>query len=630
MTVEVFDLETYLISPNVPCPKMVCCAYENRVLVPWEGESPYALFDRLVRSPDLIVNHNVVGFDLAIVAVESPTLFVPIWEKLRAGLVRDTQIREQLYRIAKGEARYEIQEEDAEEDEPAVKTRFDLAATAQRWLGEHVEKKDTFRLKYGELFNVPLAEWPAEAISYPVRDVDVTRRVWDAQCKAIGPGDLPDEHDRCLRAWALKLTSMWGVRTHADFVDRLRADLSKREADGIAELLPTECFRVGGTKKKPKYVRTASVVRARVEAAYAASGEEVPKTKKGATSTSRKTKVESGDPILYHLAEVERVSKIRSGFVPVLEIGTKYPIHAGYNVLVASGRGSCRSPNWQQLPKWPGVRECVVARPGHVFAVADFEMAELCSMAQVCIDLVGFSVLGEQINAGLKPIMAFAAKLAGCTYDEALVRYRQNDPDIKKARQDSKAALYGLPGYMQPKKLKFTANAQGNSMTLERAQTLSREWRAEYPEFPAYFDYVKAQIGHHFGATGTITQLRSGRLRGGCNLPEACNTYFQGLMGDAAMEAHYNVTEECYLVRDSALYGSRPVWFVHDESAVETPIAQAPEAAERLVEVMALTARKWLPDIKIGAEPILLHRWSKEAKPKRVNGVLIPSDESVW
>ncbi len=419
---------------------------------------------------------------------------------------------------------------------------------------------------------------------------------------------------------------MWGVRTKKELVERLKVDLTKREADGIVELLPTGMYRTGGTKKAPKIVRTTSVIRQRVVDAYAVLGEPVPLTKKEQISTSRKTKVESGDPVLYRLSEVERVSKIKSGFIPVLEMGTQYPIHAGYNVLVASGRGSCRGPNWQQIPKWPGVRETVTAREGQAYVVADLEMAELCGMSQVCIDLVGFSVLGEQINAGIKPIMAFAGKLAGCTYEEAIARYKQGDPEIKKMRQDSKAALYGLPGFMQPKKLRFTANAQGNPMTLERAQQLSREWKTEYPEFPAYFDYVKNQIGHEFGSRGTITQLRSGRVRGGCNLPEACNSYFQGLIGDAAMEMHYNVTEECYLKADSDLYGSRPVWFVHDEIALESPIEKAANAAERLKVVMEETGKKWLPDVWPRTEPAIMYHWSKEAHPKRVSGKLVPSD----
>jgi DNA polymerase I-like protein with 3'-5' exonuclease and polymerase domains len=631
---EIFDLETFVGNVNVPVPQMVCCAYEDRILVPWEGESPYKLFERLILGPECITNHNIEGFDLAVVAVECPHLFVPIWEKLKAGLVRCTQIREQLYRIAKGEARY-VDEDEEEESEGVVtrKTEFSLQATAWRWLKIKVEKEDTYRLKYGTLYRVPLKDWPADARTYPVNDVTITRQVDVKQRAAIraefGVDEMPDEHARNLRAWSLKLMSCWGIRTHREYVERLKKDLTKREAEGIAELVPHDIYRIGGTKKAPKYVRTTQVIRDRVISAYAGLSEAVPLTKKGQVSTSRKTKVESGDPILYRLAEVEKVSKIKSAFIPVLESGTEYPISAGYKPLVASGRGACVKPNWQQLPKWPGVRECVVARPGRVFAVADFEMAELCSMAQVFLDMVGFSVLAEQINAGKKPIMAFAAKLAGMSYEEAMEEYKKDSKHsfIAKMRQDSKAAMYGIPGIMRAKKLAFTANAQGNPMTVQRAEQLIREYEHEYLEFPRYVQLVKSYVGYDFGDRGTVVQLRSNRIRGGCTLPEACNTYFQGLMGDAAMEAQYNVTEECFLDRSSALYGSRPVWFVHDELACEVPEDRASEAAERMAHVMVSTARKWLPDVKIEAEPVLMYKWSKEAKAKKIDGKLVPWDE---
>lgn len=636
MTTLAVDCETFLIAPGMPAPQSVCWAWSDSatLLVPWSGPSPYDRIRQALDAGDTLVGHNF-AYDLSVAAVESPDLLPRIFEGLESGQLRCTMVREQLIRIARGEGHFvvEAEGEDADEDAKATRTRFDLASCSWRWLRHFVKKQDTWRKRYGELYRVPLDQWPAEAIAYPLTDVEITKRVYDAQqayIDASHAGTLPDERPQTMYDWALKLISLWGVRSDAEAVAVLKAKFEKVQADAIAALLPKGIFRVGGTKRAPKFVKTMSVIRERVTEAYAAQGEEPPRTKKGAVSTATKTLREANHPDLKTLAEALGSMKLLSSFIPVLESGRERPICASYNVLVESGRTSCRKPNMQQLPKFPGVRETIVARPGYVFAVVDYVGAELVGQGQMCIDLLGFSVLAEQLNAGIKPMMAFAAKLAGVSYEEAVSAYKdKSDPlnaKIKHCRQVSKITVYGAAGAMQAKKLAAAMQAAGLDVSRFDAQGYLKFWESTYPEFPAFFRYIKSIVGSEFGDKGTITQLRSGRIRGDVDFPAAANSFFQGLIADAAKRALYAVVKETFLDQTSPMFGCRVNIFAHDEIVMECPESKASAAGHRLADVMIREARKILPDVKIEAEPSLMFRWSKDAVPVYREGELVPYD----
>jgi len=629
------DAETFLITRSMPAPQSVCWAHDDgsgeaRLYLPGEALS---IIRGLLRRGEQWVNHNIT-FDAAIACVEAPDLLPLVFDAFETGQMRCTMIREQLIRISRGEGRF-VTVADDEDDDRTERTRFDLASTSWRWLRHFVKKKDTWRLRYGELYGVPLEQWPQEAKDYPLEDARVTRRVYEAQQGYIDyyhKGTLPDEIPQHTYAWALKLVSLWGVRCHGEAVARLKEKLTKRQADAIAALLPGGIFRIGGTKKAPKYVRTMEVIRERVVNAYAQLGEPVPLTKKGAVSTATKTLREAGmkDKTLTTLADALGAMKLLSSFIPVLESGTEAPICADYNVLVESGRTSCRNPNMQQLPRGTDdykPRECFIARKGKAWVSVDFEMAELVAQGQMNLDIVKFSVLADQINAGQKPILSFAGKLCGLSYDEAVKAYKAGDKTVKRRRQDSKGAMYGLPGGMRFKKLWQTMVAAGNDIDIEEARMLENAWRSEYPEFPAFFRYVQSQVGHDYGDTGTIVQLRSGRIRGGADYPAACNTFFQGLVADAAKLSLKWIVRECYLVPSSPLFGSRVVVFAHDENIVECDVGRVHAVGYRMAELMKKAAKVFMPDMKMEAEPAAFYRWTKESFAKfNSEGKLVPCD----
>lgn len=114
------------------------------------------------------------------------------------------------------------------------------------------------------------------------------------------------------------------------------------------------------------------------------------------------------------------------------------------------------------------------------------------------------------------------------------------------------------------------------------------------------------------------------------------NSYFQGLTADGAKAAMWEIAKECYGVasgegattryaaRQSPLYGSRMVLFLHDEFILESPEARASGAAERLGEIMVDQMKRYLPDVPVSASPVITRTWQKGAKPLRVGGKLVP------
>jgi DNA polymerase I-like protein with 3'-5' exonuclease and polymerase domains len=176
---------------------------------------------------------------------------------------------------------------------------------------------------------------------------------------------------------------------------------------------------------------------------------------------------------------------------------------------------------------------------------------------------------------------------------------------------------------MRAKKLWQTMVAAGNDISLGEATGIERMWQQEYPEFPRFFDYIRSQVGREFGDTGTITQLRSGRVRGGVDYPAACNTFFQGLVADAAKLSLKWIVRECYLERKSPLFGSRVWAFIHDEVIIECDVAKVHDAGYRMAELMKKAAAVFMPDMKMEAEPAAMLIWKKDCQATIENGRLV-------
>jgi DNA polymerase-1 len=619
-SVVAFDLETHLVKPGMVAPRMVCLSHavndpkSARVV---GRDSGLPILASLLADPDtLLVGHNV-SYDIGVACAEDRDLIPVAFQAYREDRVRDTKIRQMLIDIHDGALKFRRVRGGV------VKTTHKLADLAAHWLDVHLKKgADTWQLRYHELDGVPVNEWPPDAYEYSRLDSEITLAVWLAQDADL-EGDAPlDEGHQCRTAWALHLMSCWGVRTDPALTQLIRETLEAEREDALKRLDGTGLIRSDGT-------RDVKLIRERVLSAWKSLGKQPPRTlKTGAVQMTDEVLRESGDPDLILLAMVSHNLKLLNTYVPILESGTVHPICARYNNPLETGRTSASEPNMQNPPRAGGIRECFVPREGFLFASCDYDTLELRALAQVCLVLLGKSSMAEALRAGRDLHLAFAADLMGIGYEQAVKLKRAGDKTVKEMRQLAKIANFGFPGGMVSNT--FVEYARGYGVTVDGrlAERLYRQWRIAWPEMDEYFKHAKTLTGP--AGEGKLTQLFSGRVRGGVSYTAACNSYFQGLAADGATAALFVVSQECYTDPASPLYGSRPVIFLHDEIICEVPdVPGHPEvasrAADRLAEIMIAEMRRYIPDVPVTATPNLMRRWYKGAEEIRnAEGWLVP------
>ena len=644
MSTIAFDTETELIAPGVLIPRLVCLSYSDGTTTDLIGQSDAADFFRAFPPAyDLLVGHNV-AYDLAVLCRQDPKLVPGIFDLYEQDRIRDTMIREQLARIRDGSFQVRRQ-----------KKKYSLAALAGEYLGRSLDKSaDTWRLRYGELINTPIAKWPEDARRYACEDARATYDVFVAQPTS------PDEGLQCRAAFALHLMSAWGVRTDAQAIAELEIALLEKSLSLRDSLVDFGLIRrVVKTQKQydghlkratqlaselpehpsEKQTKALEAARERCEAlpgsvehikvtsklkrlVQEALGEAAPRTAPTARHPNGQVKTDedtlsmvADQPELQRYAKYVGAEKLLTTYVAKLWDGTARPINSRFHALVESGRTSSSGPNLQNPPRAGGVRECYVPRPGRMFATADYDTFELRGLAQVTYSLFGESEMRAALIAGKDLHLDLAAQLRGISYERAASLLAAGDVPTRDARQFAKIGNFGFPAGLGAETFVVYARGYGYETTLEDAEALRDTWFSRWPEMRTYFARVAEQADEL--GPGRVTQLRSGRVRGGVTFCSAANTMFQGLCADAAKAALWQVSLRCYTKPSSALFGSRPWCLMHDEILIEAPEDRAAEAGDELADVMCSAAAEWLPDVPVTASPALMRRWEKGVETKR-------------
>ncbi len=579
------DTETALIAPGLLAPPLTCISLANAA-----GDT---LLHRLDWNPNILdqslVGHNI-AYDMGVLAAEYPECVPAIWKAYDENRITDTQLREQLTHIAAGCYRMEYLE-----DGSARPIGYHLSNLAERHLGKVLDK-DTWRLRYGELRDLPLTFWPEGARDYATTDARVTYDIWAAQEQ--NAAYLDDQWRQARAAWWLHLASAWGMQVDQGRVDKLEVAWREEYARVGAECQASGLVRKDGS-------RDMAAIRDRVRAAYA--GRELPLTDGENVRTDAQTLRDSGDPTLTLLAGYAGLGKKLGTDIPILREGL---IQSRYVSLVNSGRTSSTKPNVQNWARKGGQRECIIPRPGMVFVIADYSMAELHSWAQQCLDLGIGSHMAEVLNGGRDP----HAELALDLHDGKVT-----DEEFKQLRGAAKVANFGCPTGMGAKTFREHALISwGIRLTEEEATRAVRGWKAKWPESKAYFEAVGR---YHEG--GGVPQMRSRRFRGGTSFTETANTLFQGLTADFTKAAGYEISKQCYL-GGGPLLGSRIIAFIHDEYLVEVPEEGAHECAMEIKRIAECAANVWTPDVPNRVDPVVSRVWSKKAEQKWSAGRLVP------
>jgi DNA polymerase-1 len=646
-----YDTETGRFSKGNMAPEMVCMTYADYVDKPGilhrTDPAAHDLLEEKLKSA-LIIGQNV-AYDMGVIANTYPDLIPLIFKAYAEDRVTDTMIRQHLLDIAVGCFRGYMDGNDV-----WVPLKYSLDALARRHLGVYL-KKDGWRLRYGEFATVPISQWvdkatelqqeavvllqregpkpadqryydghdpkdllaivadaPEQALKYPLDDATTTLDVYAAQERA--PKEFLRAQFREARAaWALHLSTVWGLRTNEAGVDALEKQTVEAIREVKERLAAEGLVRADGSRDTKKAADHMRLVCAR-------DGLKLRLTKGGkkeikGVCLDADACLASDDSILKDYAEFSTLQKTLSADVPMLRAGTRYPVHCKYG-LAETSRTTCSGPNLQNLRTLPGIRECFTPRPGTVFIQADFPSLELFTLAQCCYVWLGHSALGDMLKSGIDPHTAFASVLFGCTYEQGVKLKKSGDKSFYKYRQIAKAFNFGKPGGLGNKKLVTLAASKAYRVTIteSEARRYSKTWHQTFPEMEEYFALINARMGADNLAVIEIPG--TGFVRGGAMYCAACNTGFQGLGAQCAKNAMWRVAQEQYTDIDSPLFGSRTVAMVHDEIICEVDENNVHDAAFRLGKVMVDAANELLPDCPIPLkkmEPTAMKYWSKNA-----------------
>lgn len=437
MRAVAFDTETFLIAPGRPTPPLVCASFCELLQEPTlhhvrDGGAQRKWLDA-VKDPDVVlVGHNVM-YDLAVMIAACPDqedALRSVFYALDHGRIRDTLMRQRIFHVRKGDL------------QRLKRGALTLAAMSRTYLGEEMKKgEDTWRLRYAELVDVPLDQWPHDASHYAKHDARQTLRVFFAQhelferMKYLGkePFSARDEVTQLKGAFALQLMQTWGIRTDAGRVAALERELVDEVNGYTSALQAAGVVRSDGSQSQ-------SALAERIVAAYRRKGVEPPKTEKGAVSSSKETleAVVDEDPILRTVYQRKHAEKILATFVEPAKAGTVNPITANFTPMLASTRTSCRGPNLQNLPKKAGVRECFVPRKGFVFADADYSTLEMRTFAQIMHELKLPGHLRKALLEGKDPHSMLGATLLKLPEEEFMSRRKAGDKTADQYRTISK------------------------------------------------------------------------------------------------------------------------------------------------------------------------------------------------
>lgn len=309
--------------------------------------------------------------------------------------------------------------------------------------------------------------------------------------------------------------------------------------------------------------------------AYAAAVEllgiadKLPKTQSGEISSKADDLKEFNNiPFIKDYIEFHETEKLTT-FIRNLETDR---VHARYSLLKNTGRTGCSKPNMQQLPRQGGIRQLFIAKPGHTFIITDYSAIELSTLAQVCHDRFGKSIMRERINNGEDLHKYYASILYNCSIEDV----------TKDQRQKAKAANFGFPGGLGIETFIEFSKGYGLNLTEEDARKMKKAWFSAFPELREYLQ----DEGRDY------TYTRTNRKRGQCRYTAQKNTPFQGLAADGAKLALYELDKANIDV----------VMFVHDEIVCEVPVEKVDSLLPRVEKIMIDSMRQVVPDVKIGVE----------------------------
>lgn len=625
------DTETRIATDEEPVPRLVSVAAFDGVQG-WllhRTDQWLPLVEYALRSGWIGAN---VPYDMFVLAKEKPELWPLILEAYNHDCVFDVLTREKMIDTAEGMYR--------------MRGGYDLGSVSERHPG--IEAKDAgerWRMHFGELEDVPIAFWPADAQEYALGDPEKTFRVWQSQ-QAHQYADIifRDAPRQARGHLALYAQTLRGVHTDPAAVADLERRLDKRIMDLALRLNQAGLVRVGGTRKAPRFVKTVKAAQASLQhwAAYTGQTERLVFGKKGPSlkeDALRSLRIPDDHPLRDYQV-YGTILNSRSKNIPPL----RHPIvRTRYDEFVSTGRVSSSAPDeeawhgtnfqnqptprtitewglepaadWLLPPNTPekkrlatlvgiGFRECFVPPPGWVFVISDWAGLELVPLAQTHLDWFGQSSMADAMRAGKDLHSMFAATLLRVDYSG----FDKENPEHKKKRDLAKKWNFGRWGGMGDPKFQQLLAQDGVYMDLGEIREYTVEWKGLWVEASLYFRKISEMAG--LDGYITIALPRTGLIRGRCKYTEACNFPFQGTAAAAMKDALWGLFL-AGMDPASPMFGAYQAIVVHDENVTACPRHQADAVLHEQERIMRVAVAGVCPDVPVGIETTIRERYTK-------------------
>jgi DNA polymerase-1 len=507
-----------------------------------------------VHRESFVIAHNM-PFDSDVIskAIGTPETMYHFYD---SNLVRDTGVLWRLLHLA---------------SLGFVPFKYNLALLSEKFLGVKLVK-DEIRENFGQFLGLPFEAIPQEYLEYGAIDVIATYKLY---FKLIGE---IRNHDKKNTLLSQDIQVKGDLALNHIYKNGIGFDLSQRDdwLVGINKQMDkhSNILASWGWVRGRKGINDVfSSILSRLGVA-----DLLPTTTTGTISS----KADDLNPyrkyaFIDSYLEYQSLEKASSFVTGV----TSNVVHPRYNLLVNTGRTSCSKPNFQQLPKFGGIREMFVPTDSKdTFIITDYAAIELSTLAQVSYDMYGYSVMRDKINDGEDLHKYYASIMNGCDIKDV----------TKQQRQEAKAANFGFPGGLGVDTFIEFSAGYGLELTKAKAQEMKDVW---FDAFPEMRDYMKNEIGEIFTLTG--------RKRGNTTFCAEKNTPFQGLAADGAKLAMYNL--------DKA--GFKVVGFVHDEIICQVPKDKSAEMLLIQEKIMIDSMKEVVPDVAVGVESAISDFYTK-------------------
>lgn len=722
------DTETKLIGPENLAPELVCATQSftdgnklhytdalryigvNADRGRTDVYTPDSIIDYWL-SPGVTVVFQNAPFDLGVLFRDKPERIEKIFDKLWAGEIKDTKTREKLLHLS------DTGNIDYEEVSPgkSKKRSYSLAALVHQYFGidlSHLKQaEDAWRLNYELLMHVPIEQWPNDAVDYAVSDALYAEYIYYAQedhnnrLKYERDIDaFKTENFRVLVDFCLHLLSMRGVATDANMIMKLQAEYKEAASAANFPLLvkagilrpavPPRPYANGAKdsqgnpkmtegKKESKSIK--KLHKHIIDLTNQYPDMKIKKSKKTGNPSIGDGWLEDNhtrSPELTEFFNLQKLQKMVNTELPRLMWNGRPAkiVHPSFDNLKRTGRTSSFAsklfPSFNCQNVDPKARLCIVPRPGFLMFSIDYSAMELGTLAQKCLDLFGFSVLADLINAGEDPHAYLAAQLAynidNWFNEYARYHLRTDDqPNMEQMfeiyklfstfknhenpalveffdhwRKYAKPTGLGYPGGLGPDTfITYSKGTFGVIVDVETATRMREIWRMALPEMPLYHQYINENmVDPHNVKVDYVEPTQEelnlnpmasakpkesklycyktpmGMHRAGADFCAAANgNAMQSPSAEGATLGLAYVQRESWdASRGSILCGNLFAnMFIHDEITgdVVENLEIARPALKRCAILMEQAMSAITPDVKARTETTLMRRWNKKAKP---------------